>query len=137
LVIPYNGRMRIGETKRRDGFLCLAALRLDGFAGMSVDPVTVTRHDRAAVLQTQPIPVVADELQVNIEGHGGSARVALLQENASPIDGFRLEDCLPIDEDNVRAFVRWNQRPDIRALRGQRVIVMIRLTSGTVWSVRL
>jgi len=137
LVIPYNGRSHDKRTGERTGLLLLATLRLDGFAGFTVDKTATARHDKPAMVQTRAVEVRTDELYVNIEGHQGSARVMLLDENGSAIDGFGLRDCLPIDEDNVRAPVRWKSPRSPRELKGRRVIVMMQLDSGTVWSVRL
>jgi len=102
-----------------------------------VESTAVYRHGKPAVLQTQPVPVAADQLRVNIEGHHGTARAALLDEGAGVIEGFSLEDCLPIAEDDVRATVRWEERRSLEALRGRQVIVMLQMVSGTVWSFRI
>jgi len=142
LVIPYNGRTvdQLGYEHfkgKQVGSLGLATLRLDGFAGFEVESTAVYRHGKPAVLQTQPVPVAADQLRVNIEGHHGTARAALLDEGAGVIEGFSLEDCLPIAEDDVRATVRWEERRSLEALRGRQVIVMLQMVSGTVWSFRI
>ena len=137
MVIAYNGRRKSGDNgKGYEGYLCLARLRRDGFAGMAVDPLAAARHDRPALLQTQPVAVIADALSLNIEGHCGTTRAALFDEAAEPIDGFGLDDCSPIDEDNVRAEVRWKDA-DVRQLTGRRVIVLVELSAGTIWSFRL
>lgn len=137
VVIAYNGRHRPSDGgELQEGYLCLARLRLDGFAGMSVDQEAAARHARPALLQTQPVTVTADLLALNIEGHGGTARAALLDEGAQTIGGFGLEDCLPIAEDAVRAEVRW-RNTDIRQLMGRRVLVLLELQAGTIWSFRL
>ena len=142
LVIPYNGRtvdvLGYEHFKgRQTGSLCLARLRLDGFAGFEVESTAVYRHGKAAVLQTQPVQVTADELQINLEGHHGTARAALLDESAKVIVGFGLDGCLPIPEDEVRATVRWKERDDLAALKDRPVMLMLQLVSGTVWSFRL
>jgi hypothetical protein len=142
IVIPYNGRFKEGVVNDRFkgryiGSLGLATLRLDGFAGFEVCPFTMHRYGLAASLQSQPVLVSADDLQVNLKGHRGTARVALLDEGARGIEGYGLTDCLPIDEDNVRATVRWKERNEIRSLRGRKVMFLIQLQSGSVWSFRL
>ena len=137
MVIAYSGRRAVGDdAKLHEGCLCLARLRRDGFAGMAVDLLAAARHDRPALLQTQPVAVTADALELNIAGHGGTARAALCDEGAEPIEGFGLEDCRPIDEDNVRAEVRWRQA-DLRQLTGRHVMVLLELRAGVIWSFRL
>lgn len=142
LIIPYNARTSgsIGFqhfTGQRQGHLALARLRLDGFAALTVNRDAVMRHRKPAYIQTQPIEVQADALHVNIAAHGGSARVALLDEAAQPIEGFTLDNCGPLAEDAVRAAVRWKGHADLRPLRGRAVMVLIELAAGSVWSVRL
>ena len=137
MVIVYNGQREASDDSgAHEGYMYAARLRRDGFAGMAVDKTAATRHDRPALLQTQPVSVAAGALQLNIEGHDGTARAALFDEGAEPIDGFGFDDCLPIDEDNVRAEVRW-RNAGISQLTGRRVILMVELNAGTIWSYRL
>ena len=137
MVIVYNGHRESNNNSRlHEGYMYVARLRRDGFAGMAVDQVAAARHGRPALLQTQPVTVTADTLALNIEGHGGTARAALFDEAAEPIDGFGLDDCLPIDEDNVRAEVHW-RGADVLRLKGRRVVVLVESRTGVIWSFRL
>ena len=142
LLIPFTARScgQADTSKFKGamrGAMGLAVLRLDGFAGMVVDHLAAARHGCPAGLQTQPLAVTQDELEINIEGHRGTARVALLDEGAAVIDGFGEDESLPVAEDGVRATVRWRERGSIKGLKGRNVIVQIRLSAGTVYSVRL
>jgi len=137
LLIPYNRRRLDDDKGRPIGRLMLATLRLDGFAGFTVDEAASARHAKGAMLQSGPIKVCSGRLQINIEGHRSSARVGLLDESGRWIDGYRLDECLSIDENNVRAPVKWKNRADLEGLMGRNVIVMVQLQSGTVWSIRL
>src|SRR5262249_42909082 len=76
----YNGRRGGGERKDRFGGLFPGHLRLDGFAGMTVDTVACQRYKEPAVLQTQMIRVTQPQMQINIQGHHQSAQVALLDD---------------------------------------------------------
>ena len=137
MLIVYNGRCESNDDSAlHEGYMCVARLRRDGFAGMAVDQVAAARPDRPALLQTQPVTVTADTLALNIEGHGSTARAALFDEAVEPIDGFGLDDCLPIDEDNVRAEVHWRDA-DVRRLKGRRVVVLVESRTGVIWSFRL
>ena len=142
LVVLFNARSRgQADTSKfkgaMRGVMGLAVLRLDGFAGMVVDQPAAARHGSPAGLQTQPLAVTQDNLEINIEGHQGTAKVSLLDEGAVPIEGFEEEESLPAAEDGVRAPVRWREHANIKALRGRKVMVQVRLAAGTVYSVRL
>jgi hypothetical protein len=137
LYIFYNGRRYTDDPTTTVSNIFLATMRLDGFAGMAVDPEAVHRYGKPGALQTQPLTVTQDQLQINICGHGGTARVSLADENAAPLPGYGLADCLPLPEDATRAVVRWKDRPDLRELKGRRVLVLIQLQSGIIYSVRL
>lgn len=137
LYIYYNGRRYTDDPATTSSNIFLATIRLDGFAGMTVDSDASKRYGKPAALQTHPLMVTQDELQINIAGHGGTARVSLADENAGPLPGYTLDDCLPLPEDATRAVVRWKGHGDVRGLKGQRVLVLIQLESGTVYSVRL
>jgi len=122
------------STRKR--ILCLAKLRLDGFAGMTVDPMALARDNRPAYLQTQPIEVIENDLRINIKNSDGTAKVGLYYENARPIEGYELENCLYV-EDGVRTVVRWKERDNIASLKGKKIIVLIRLHKGTIYAVKL
>ena len=137
MIILYNGHNRSPlEDGLHEGYMCASRMRRDGFAGMTVDTVAMGRHECPAMLQTQPVAVTADALTLNIEGHEGTARAALFDEACEPIDGFSLDDCLPIDEDNIRAEVRW-EGANVQQLKDRRVITLVELSAGTIWAYRL
>jgi len=133
----YNGRHGGGDRKDRFGGLFPAHLRLDGFAGMTVDTVAAQRHNKPAVLQTQMLRITQPQMQLNIQRHNQSAQVAVLDDSMTPIPGYDVTDCLPIDEDATRAVVRWRDHADLAALKGQDVHVNIKLNAGTIYSIRL
>jgi hypothetical protein len=136
LLFFYNGRRYDAKTGERDCSMNIVTMRLDGFAGFTVDKLALRRHSKSPFLQTQPIVVTEDEFQINIEGHRGSARVALFHENLQPIQGREFENCLPIDEDVVRFPVLWKKRQDISELKGVPIVAIVQFTSGTLYSLR-
>lgn len=134
----YNGRSGSGDKPlERFGGIFAAHLRLDGFAGMTVDPLALQRHKKPAALQTQMLRVTQNDLQLNIAKHGQTAKVALLDDSLTAMPGYDIPDCLPIGEDNVRATVRWKQRPDLSKIQGQDLHVLIQLEAGTIYSIRI
>jgi hypothetical protein len=78
-----------------------------------------------------------NELQLNIAGHGGTACVALLDENMTPIPGFEAENCLPIAEDAVRASVCWRTGAAPSSLTGRLIHVFVEMDAGSLYAIRV
>ena len=53
------------------------------------------------------------------------------------IPGYDVGDCLPIDEDNVRAVVKWKDHADLSSLKGQSVHLLIQLQAGEIYAIRI
>jgi hypothetical protein len=137
LRLYYNGRNKPAPPEIRFGGLFPAEMRLDGFAAMTVDRLAVQRHMAPAVLQTQHVTVSAPQLELNIAGHGGSAQVALLDEGMRALKGYDVGDCQPIEEDAVRAKVKWKDHDDVAALKGRTISVLVKLQAGSIYAFRL
>lgn len=125
------------SVKDIQGTLNVGTIRLDGFAGMTVDAEASARHKKPGMLITRPVTVQNPQLEINIQGHKASARVAMLDEKLNVIPGYELENCLPIAEDAVRAAVQWKDRADISALQGKRTCLLVQMSSGTLYSFRM
>lgn len=78
----------------------LATLRLDGFASIagSFDVGTVT---------TRPFVLHGNALQVNVKADHGRLRAALLDGEERPLQGYGLEDCVPVTQDDVAVSIKW------------------------------
>ena len=141
LLFFYNGRSIPSNNCIEEAFLSahigLAVLRLDGFACLSVDRAASFRLGVPGELMTMPIEVKENGLEINISGHEGTARVGLFYENMQAVPGFEPESCLPIDEDAVRAPVRWKSKPAVSELKGQRIHVLVRMNAGKLYSIHL
>jgi hypothetical protein len=141
LLFHYNGRHRIDPedsgAARWTAHMGLATLRLDGFAALCADEAFLEEGGEPAMLITRPLEVQEDELQLNSAGHGGTARLALLDEMMQPIPGFDADNCLGIAEDAVRAPVRWRENADIAPLHGRRVHVFVQMGAGRLYAVRI
>lgn len=131
LLIFYTG-MRTNE-----GSLNVGMIRLDGFAGMTVDLNASGRHGKPGMLVTQPVTVQNPQLEINVQGHNGSAKVAILDECGAAFPGYELEKCLPVADDAVRAVVRWNGRVNLMSLQGKKVSLLVQMTAGTIYSFRM
>lgn len=139
----YNGRSYAEpdtparKPEARSAHIGLATLRLDGFAALCADDDFLRRTGKPAMLVTRPLEVREDGLQLNIAGHGGTARAALLDEAMRPIPGFEAENCLPVDGDAVRAPVRWQDGRSPAELRGRRLHVFVQMNAGRLYAVRI
>ena len=108
----------------RDGFLALATLRPDGFAGYEpADPGT------PAVVVTQPVACSGKTLRVTADARGGSLRVTVL--NA---DGRRLATGKPITADATDAPVVFEGGADLAASRGKRIRLRFELTRAKLYA---
>ena len=140
LLFFYNGRASASYDPlvqiEGKGYLGVATLRLDGFAGLTVDELAERRHQLPAMLLTQPITVQRNELLINLADHHGTAKVALLDLAAQPIPGYELENCLPLAE-GVRVPVRWQEQATVSALAGQPVLVLVQMQAGTLYALCL
>ena len=87
--------------------------------------------------QTQMLRVTQNQLQLNLAAHRGSAAVALLDDSMTALPGYDIPDCLLIDEDNVRATVKWKTRQDLSPIKGHDVHVLVKLEAGTIYALRL
>jgi hypothetical protein len=140
-----NAPIRLGDKllifftgmRTNEGALNVGTIRLDGFAGMTVDMDASSRHGKPGMLVTQPVTVQNPQLDLNIQGHNGSAKVAILDERGVAFPGYELENCLPVAEDAVRAVVRWKDKADISSLRGDKVSLFVQMSAGTLYSFRM
>jgi hypothetical protein len=145
LLIFYNGvHMELDPDKPAylcsghiDGTLNVGTIRLDGFAGMTVDADASERSGKPGMLVTQPTTAQNPQLEINIQGHNGSAKVALLNERGRTIPGYELKNCLPIAEDAVRAPVQWRNKAGISALQGKKICLLVQMSAGTLYSFRM
>jgi len=145
LLIFYNGVHYIADPDKPlwlcvqdcEGTLNVGTMRLDGFAGMTVDTATSARHGKPGMIITRPVPVQNPQLEINLQGHQGSAKVVLLDEDGLTISGYELENCLPLPEDAVRAIVQWKDQPNLSMLQGQKVSLLVQMATGTIYSFRI
>lgn len=80
----------------------LATLRLDGFASVagSFDTGTLT---------TCPFQLSGGGLRLNAKADHGRLRVALLAHDETVLEGFGLDDCVPVNADGVDLAVGWGE----------------------------
>ncbi len=80
--------------------------RLDGF-------VSVHAGAGGGELLTKPLIAPGTDLTLNYRATtGGSVRIEVQDANGKPIEGFHLEDCVPLTGDSVDAVVKWRGDPE-------------------------
>lgn len=108
----------------RKGYLCLARLRADGFAGMET-----VESNRPGTIVTRPIRCTGSTLRVSADVRGGSLRVAIVGA-----DGFSLEACRPITQDATDAVVQWSDAHDLSGLMGRTVRLKFHLRRARLYA---
>ena len=115
------------EESNRPGGLCLATLRVDGYAGMSAP---ASGH-----LRTRPMFVWHPHLTVNVNSAGGAFRVGLLDEGGVPLPGFGIEEMEPIGVDAIEHRLQWRNRESISELHGRWISLAIEMSGAELFAV--
>jgi len=118
----YYGASNNVHTNWRDGFLALATLRPDGWAGY--EPAA----GKTAAVVTKPVTCSGKRLWITADAEGGRVRVEVIGEK-----GPSLADCAPLTGTLTKAGVRW-KGGDLSALRGKGVRLRFELTGATLYS---
>jgi hypothetical protein len=113
------------HTNWRDGFLCLAYLRPDGFAGM--DP----EKQGGGHVVTRPFENRSGSLRLTADAKGGAVTVAALDDT-----GLSIAESDPVREDVTDAKVRW-RKGDFGALRGRTLRLRFELNAARLYSFTL
>ena len=111
----------------------LMTIPLDRFAGL------VHRRRGVGELLTKPVDVIHGGLEVNVEPlTSGKASVAILTPDRQTIDGYGHDDCQigDLDRHQIRTRVRWREKEDLVALRGQQVRLQVRIDGGAFYAFR-
>ncbi len=105
----------------------LAILRRDGFASMNAGA-----EEKA--LTTKALTFQGKYLFVNAEAAGGELKAELLDEEGRPIEGFGLEDCIPVAEDSTKVQVAWRGGKDLSAFAGRPVRFRFAMQNGRLYA---
>ena len=109
------------------GSIGLAKMRLDGF-------VHLEALELPGVVVTRPLVVTGRALGVNAAVDGGEVQVEILDQEGSPVDGCRLEDCDRFAGDSVRHEITWNGSSDLSRLQGRVVRLRFWLRMAKLYS---
>ncbi len=108
----------------RDGFFCLAHLRVDGFACMEVVNPRTT-----GIVVTNPIQCVGKDLQISADAAGGSLRVAVMDA-----DGFGLDNCCPVYTNVTDGAIEWRDGRDLSQFIGKPIRLQFELNAARLYA---
>lgn len=105
-------------------------LRPDGF-------VSVNGPYAGGELTTKPFTFTGNCLTLNFASSAvGGMRVELQTPGGTPIDGFKMNDCVEIIGDRLDHPVRWKNGADLSRLSGKPVRLHIRLKDADLYSIK-
>jgi hypothetical protein len=105
-----------------------ASLRIDGFVSLSVG------EDVGEVL-TRPFALREPQVYVNANASRGNLRLEIAGLDGSAIDGFSLNECIPIRDDGVAQRVTWEDGADLASITRRPIRLRIRATRTDLFSV--
>ena len=108
----------------RDGFLALATLRGDGFAGY--EPADATKP---ATVVTRPLACSGRTLRITADAKGGAVRVTVLDADGKPAATGQ-----PISDNVTDAAVVLRPREGLSKLRGSRIRLKFELTKAKLYA---
>ncbi len=115
-----NGTMQFARLRQR----------LDGFT--SLDAGTA-----AGQAITRPIVFTGKFLELNVKVNtGGYVKVGILDENGNEIQGFGINDCIPLNRDSVRARVQWVGGSNVENLAGQTMRLKFELQNAKLYALQ-
>jgi len=125
LWIYYGGIREVHRGWKRDCHLCLARLRLDGFAGYktAADPEPGTVLTRPLLAAGEPLRVTAD-----IPG-GGELRAEIVGA-----EGCSAEECEPLRANATEAVIRWKSGKSLADFKGKTVRIRFTLHAATLYA---
>ena len=103
-------------------------LRLDGF-------VSAAANWRGGELVTKTIRFAGPRLELNFASSAaGAVRVEIQDPAGKPLEGYSLEDCVPLFGDAVDRPVRWKNNEDLQALVGKPVRLRFALKDADLYA---
>ena len=120
----YYGACNGPHTDWRDGFLALATLRPDGFAGYES-----TQADTPGMLLAKPVVCSGNHLLVSADAEGGQVRVAV-----TDTAGHELIQCEPISADVTGYAVGFKGGADLSEFRGKPIRLRFHLNCSKLYA---
>jgi hypothetical protein len=116
------------EPKPYGGAMSRVIMRVDGF--MSVDA-----SYPGGSLTTKPVVFQGDTLELNFDASaGGEVRVEIQNEDGEPIEGFTLEDSIPMKGNSVCCRAGWKGDTSLSVLAGKPVRIRFELVDVKLYA---
>ena len=113
-------------TALQTGNICLAKLRVDGFASLNVKK----RNEPACVI-TRPLDFTGQAIYLNANAEKGKISVEVLSgdqgSDFQPISGFTVQESMPLEGDGIEQLVTWKGHKNLASLNGERIRLKIHL----------
>jgi hypothetical protein len=120
----YYGASNGPHTNWRDGFLALATLRPDGFAGYET-----TAPKQPGLVTTAPVTCTGRQLRVSADAARGKLRVAVLGD-----ERLGAGQCRPITADVTDGAVQWADGADLSRWVGQPIRLRFELSDAQLYA---
>jgi hypothetical protein len=121
LWIYYGGIREVHRGWKRDCHLCLARLRLDGFAGYEAG------ESAPGTVLTAPLASVGEPLRVTADiREGGELRAEIIG-----VEGCSASDCEPLRANATDAIIRWKTGKSLADFKGKTVRLRFTLRAAT------
>ena len=121
----YYGGSNGPHSGFREGFLCLATLPKDRFAGL-----TVENHRVKGTVVTGTIELNGSSITVNTE-IVGSLRGGIMSPSGKFIQGFAMEDCVALRNGGLSVSLEWKR--SIEEIRGRKTRLVFELQDATIY----
>ena len=105
----------------------IAFLRRDGFASMEAGAET-------GYLTTRNLSFQGKHLFVNADTVKGELRAEIQDKSGRPIDGYSLQNCVPVTVDSTRQMVSWQGSDDLSILAGKSLRMKFSVSEGKLYS---
>lgn len=112
------------------GHLRRYSLRTDGFA-------SINGPYAGGTVTTKPFTFSGDKLEINYStSAAGEMRIAIHDENGSPIPGFTMQDTETLIGNEIARIVSWKGKAGLASLRGKPVRLHIYLKDADLYSIK-
>ena len=120
----YYGASDLGHEDKRKGFLALATLRPDGFAGYEPEA-----PDQQATVVTRPITCTGKHLTLTADAQGGSITVSIVDE-----DGVMRLESEPIAGNVTDKLVSWKNGGSLKTHIGNKIRLRATIRNAKVYA---
>ncbi len=78
-----------------------------------------------------------DQIEINARAAAGGQVVVEIIQNGLPVAGFSLNECIPLQGDNLWTPLRWKGKTDLSELRGKKIQLHVLLKQAKIFGCRV